>query len=120
MDTAISITIVDGVMEVAVTGKLTKEDYEQFVPATEQAIKEYGKIRLLFVMHDFHGWSAGAAWEDIKFDLRHFSHIERLGIVGETKWEHGMAIFCRPFTTATMRYFDIAALDEARAWINEE
>ena len=116
----IDMTIVGKVMEVDVTGKLTKEDYEQFVPATEKLIKEYGKIRILFVMHDFHGWSAGALWEDIKFDLKHFTHIERLAIVGESKWEHGMAIFCRPFTTAKMRYFDIAKIEEAREWINEE
>jgi len=120
MDKEIDITIVGKVMEVDVTGKLTKEDYALFVPATEKLIKEQGKIRILFVMHDFHGWSLGATWEDIKFDLKHFTHIERLGIVGESKWEHGMAIFCRPFTTAKMEYFDIAKLDEAREWINEE
>jgi len=114
----IDITIVDKIMEVDVTGKLTKEDYEQFVPATEKLVEEYGKIRILFVMHDFHGWSAGALWEDLKFDLKHFTHIERLGIVGESKWEHGMAVFCRPFTTAKMRYFDSSQLDEAREWIS--
>ncbi len=47
------------------------------------------------------GWSAGAAWEDCKFDLKHFNHIERLAIVGETKWEKGMSVFCRPFMTAS-------------------
>lgn len=116
----IDITIVGKVMEVDVTGKLTKEDYEQLVPATDKLIKEHGKIRILFVMHDFHGWSAGAMWEDTKFGLKHFAHIERLGIVGETRWEHGMAIFCRPFTTAKMRYFDSALLEEARKWIGED
>ncbi len=116
----IGITIVGKVMEVDVTGKLAKEDYQRFVPITEELIKEHGKIRILLVMHDFHGWSAGALWEDIKFDLKHFTHIERLGIVGESKWEHGMAIFCRPFTTAKMRYFDVAQIEEARQWIAEE
>ncbi len=120
MDKAIEITIVGSVMEIDVTGKLTKEDYEHFVPATDELIKKHGKIRILFAMHDFHGWSAGAAWADIKFDLRHFSHIERLAIVGESKWEHGMALFCRPFTTATLRYFDIANIEDARTWINAE
>ena len=120
MHKEIDIDIVGKVMEVDVTGKLTKEDYEQLVPATDKLIKEHGKIRILFVMHDFHGWSAGAAWEDTKFGLKHFTHIERLGIVGETKWEHGMAIFCRPFTMAKMRYFDNSQLEEARKWISED
>jgi hypothetical protein len=35
-------------------------------------------------------------------------------------WGGTMAIFCRPFTTAKMRYFDSTQLDEARKWINEE
>lgn len=105
------------VIEVDVTGKLTKEAYTEFVPITEAAIQRFGKVRILFVMHDFHGWDAGAVWEDIKFDLKHFMHIERLAIVGETKWEKGMAMFCRPFTTAKLKYFDQAQLDEAREWI---
>jgi hypothetical protein len=106
-------------IEVQITGKLTKEAYETFVPMTEKRIEEYGKVRFLVVMHDFHGWDAGALWEDIKFDAKHFNHIERLAIVGETKWEHGMATFCRPFTTAKIRYFDHEQADEAQKWIEE-
>ena len=116
----LDITITGNVVEVHITGKLTKEDYEQFVPATEALIKEHGKIRVLFVMHDFHGWTAGALWDDLKFDLKHFAHIERVAIVGESKWEHGMAIFCKPFTLGKVRYFDISQIDDARKWIAEE
>jgi hypothetical protein len=46
--------------------------------------------------------------------------IERLAIVGETKWEAGMAILCKPFTAAKILYFDHAKLDEAQAWISED
>jgi len=120
MGKEIVITIAGKVMQVDATGKLTKEDYEQFVPATEKLIQEHGKIRVLFVMHDFHGWSAGALWEDIKFDLKHFNHIERLAIVGQSKWEHGMEVFCRPFTTAKLRYFDSTQIEEAKKWIDED
>lgn len=112
-------TAIGNVIEVHVTGKLTKEAYEAFVPMTEEKIREFGKIRFLVVMHDFHGWSAGALWEDLKFDLKHFSHIERLAIVGESKWEKGMTVFCRPFTTAKIKYFDLADLEQAREWIIE-
>ncbi len=107
------------IIEVHLTGKLTAEAYEQFVPLTEAKIKQHGKIRLLVVLEDFHGWSAGALWEDIKFDVKHFNDIERLAIVGESKWEQGMATFCRPFTTASIKYFDKPDLEKARAWIAE-
>jgi TusA-related sulfurtransferase len=105
------------ILEVRTTGKLAKQDYEHFVPITERLIGTHGKIRILFEMHDFHGWEAGALWEDIKFDVKHFRDIERLAIVGETKWEKGMAVFCRPFTTAKVRYFDTKDIDQARQWI---
>jgi hypothetical protein len=106
-------------INVTVSGKLTKEAYQAFVPKTEEAIKKFGKVRVLFVMNDFHGWDAGALWEDMKFDIKHFAHIERLAIVGETKWEQGMAVFCRPFTTAKLKYFDHKDLDQAQKWIAE-
>ena len=107
------------VVEIQLTGKLSKEAYEKFVPMTEAKIAEYGKVRMLVIMHDFHGWEAGALWEDIKFDFKHFNHIERLAIVGESKWEKGMTVFCRPFTTAKIKYFDHDELGAAREWIHE-
>jgi hypothetical protein len=68
-------------------------------------------------MTGFHGWEGGALWEDIKFDLKHFADIERLAMVGDKKWQHGMATFCKPFTTAAIRYFDHADAAGARAWL---
>jgi hypothetical protein len=52
--------------------------------------------------------------------LKHFSTIERLAMVGDKKWERGMSLFCRPFTTATIRYFDSSAMPEARAWLESK
>ncbi|WP_442510383.1 STAS/SEC14 domain-containing protein [Novipirellula sp. SH528] len=101
------------------SGKLKKEDYAHFTPEVEQAVKKHGKIRMLVEMHDFHGWTLGAVWEDIKFDVHHYSHIERLAFVGDKKWEAGMATFCKPFTAATVRYFDETKSDAASLWIHE-
>jgi hypothetical protein len=106
-------------LEVFLTGKLVKEDYATFVPAVDTAIAAHGKLRMLVVMHDFHGWTASAAWEDTKFGARHFRDLDRLALVGETKWQHGMAVFCKPFTTATVRYFEHDKIDAARAWLSE-
>jgi hypothetical protein len=104
-------------LEVHVSGTLDKGDYEHFIPAVEKLIQQHGKIRLLVEMHGFHGWTAGALWQDIKFDARHYRDFERIAMVGETKWQHGMSVVCRPFTTANIRYFDHAALEEARTWL---
>lgn len=107
-------------LEVQVAGRLTKEDYEEFVPAVERLIKQHGKIRLLVEMHDFHGWTPGGLWQDIKYGAKHFRDIERVAMVGERKWQHGMAVFCKPFTAAAIRYFGQTASSEARAWIERD
>ena len=107
------------ILEVSVSGKLTKEDYQTFTPQVEADIQENGKVRILFRMEDFHGWQAGALWEDLKFDMKHFSDIEKLAMVGDKKWEKGMATFCKPFTTAKIRFFTPEELDAAREWLEE-
>lgn len=104
-------------LEVQVSGKLVNEDYQHFVPEFDRLVKQHGKIRVMFEMADFHGWTAGALWEDTKFAAHHFSDIERLAVVGEAKWQHGMAVFCQPFTAAKIRYFERAKVDDARAWL---
>lgn len=103
-------------LKVQLTGQLVREDYEAFVPAVERLVRRHGKIRMLVEMRDFHGWTAGALWEDTKFALHHFHDIERLAIVGEARWEQGMAAFCKPFTAARVRYFDHTQADEALTW----
>lgn len=107
------------VLVVHVSGKLVKADYEHFVPEFERLVRRHGKLRLLFDMTGFHGWEVSAAWEDFKFGIEHFADIERLAMVGEAKWQHGMATFCKPFTKATVRYFDHADAAGARKWLAE-
>ena len=107
------------ILVVHVSGKLAKADYEHFVPEFERLVRQHGKLRLLLNMTGFHGWDAGALWEDAKLDIKHFADIERLAMVGENKWQHGMATFCKPFTAATIRYFDHAHAAEARTWLAE-
>jgi hypothetical protein len=119
MANALRIEVEGNVVVVHLDGKLTGEMYEAFVPAVETVIRECGRIRVLLDLHDFHGWTAGALWQDVRFDLKHFRDIERLAIVGESRWQKGMATFCKPFVKAEVRYFDRARIDEARVWIGE-
>ena len=105
------------VLALNVSGKLIKADYANIEPEFERLIGQYGKLRVLLDMHDFHGWEVGAAWEDLKLGLVHFSDIERLAMIGEKKWQQGMATFCKPFTKADVRYIDHEDAAEARKWL---
>ena len=117
MSLTLEETVGSNVLEVHASGKLVKQDYLLLGPEAERLINEFGNIRVLFDMSDFHGWEAKAIWEDLKFDIKHFTDIERIAMVGEKKWQKAMSNFCRPFTTAKIRYFEHSELDEARAWL---
>jgi len=127
----------ENLLEIRLHGTLNRSDYEQFVPETEKLMSKYGKIRLLMIMDVFHGWDAGALWDAVKWNSRHFRQIERLAVVGEkaievrntsgafdlsvrreVHWQKWMTNFSRPFTHADVRYFAHDQLDAARTWIN--
>lgn len=99
------------------TGKLVEADYRDLEPQFEALAPHTGKLRVLFDMTGLHGWDAAAAWQDIKFDLRHFADIHRLAILGEKPWQHGLATLFSPFTRATTKYFDHGRRAEAAAWL---
>jgi hypothetical protein len=99
------------------SGKLHDEDYGQFVPLVENAIKDHGKARLLAQFQDFHGWDVHALWDDIKFSTKHCADVAQVALVGEQKWEEWMAKVCRPFTMAKVKYFDTSQIETAWQWL---
>jgi hypothetical protein len=101
------------------SGKLHDEDYRIFVPAVDAVVAANGKVRLLAWFHDFHGWDLDALWDDIKFATTHCAKVERIAIVGDKNWEEWMSKVCKPFTLATVKYFDAAELDAAWDWVGE-
>jgi hypothetical protein len=94
-------------------------DYKTFVPLVDAEIAKEGKVNVLAVFHDFHGWDAKALWDDIKFSTTHCTKIKRLALVGENAWQKWMAVVCKPFTMAKIRYFDAAETEAAKAWLAE-
>jgi SpoIIAA-like len=107
------------VLAFQMSGKLHDEDYKTFVPMIDDALAREGKVRLLALFKDFHGWDMHALWDDIKFSTTHCTKIERIALVGEKTWEKWMARVCKPFTMAKIRYFDTAETDAAWAWLKE-
>ena len=38
----------------------------------------------------------------------------------QRQWEKGIALFAKPFTTASVRYCDVTQMDEAAKWVREK
>lgn len=107
------------IVVIELTGRLVKADYGSFAAEFEQLLQRNGKLRVLVDMKNFHGWDVRGVWEEIKFDVKHRADLERLAMVGDSAWEHGMAALCRPFTKASIRYFDQTEAASARKWLAE-
>ena len=101
------------------SGKLHDEDYKKFVPSIDAAVAKHGKVRLLAQFHDFHGWDLHALWDDIKFSTTHCTKFKKIALVGDKKWEKWMAVVCKPFTMAKIRYFDANQIESAKQWLAE-
>ena len=76
-------------IEVVMLGKLKDEDYKLFVPMIDKALKEAKglEVDLLVDMTKFKGWEFLAAWDDMKFGIKHRNAFDKMAIVGNKKWE---------------------------------
>lgn len=101
------------------SGTLHAADYTTFVPVIDAALATAGTLRLLAWFQDFHGWDLHAAWDDAVFGVRHYAAFDRIALVGERRWQEWMAQLCKPFTKATVRYFDATEVEAAWAWLHE-
>ncbi len=105
------------ILGVLVSGKLTDEDYQKLTPKLEQIINQEGTIRLLCILEEFQGWTAKAAWDDLKLDVKHHQAFERLAVVGDTKLEAFMTQISKPFIKGEVKYFERKHADQAWDWI---
>ncbi|MCH7602234.1 MAG: STAS/SEC14 domain-containing protein [Planctomycetes bacterium] len=105
------------IVSVKASGKLTKEDYDQFVPRMEQLIEQWGRLRMLFQMDNCQGWDAHSSWDEFKFQLKHRKDLKRVAVVGDARWEKWASMVSRIFTGADVRYFDQDQAEEASTWI---
>ena len=104
---------------VRLTGKATDEDYEKiFIPALENLIKEYGKIRCLYFMDEgFQGWELGAMWDDAKFGIKHKSDFEKIAVVGGPKWAEWCKKIASHLVAAEIKTYPADQLDDAWSWV---
>ncbi len=104
----------ENVFAFKVTGKLTKKDYDEFLPVLTTLIHKYGPISLLLELEDFHGLEPEAVWEDYKFGTAHDKDFLKIAIVGDKRWERWMTVLMDAFTKTEIRFY--RREDAAIAW----
>ncbi|HEX3316896.1 MAG TPA: STAS/SEC14 domain-containing protein [Solirubrobacteraceae bacterium] len=111
----------DGTIGLRASGKLTRDDYRNGLePALHEAVGS-GEVRLVFVLTDFEGLTAGALPEDIETGLRAWardhSAWRRMALVTDVEW---VARSMRAFAwlaPGEIRTLPLEELEEAKAWV---
>ena len=101
-----------------VAGKLTKEDMISIAPPLGEKIRENGKVDLFCDMTNFHGWSPGGFWAELKFDAKHAKDFRRVAVITTKPLYRFMASMLRPFTPAEIRCFEQGKKTDALTWIS--
>jgi hypothetical protein len=108
------------VVGVEAYGKVASEDCERLlvgpVDAARAASPE-GKVRVLYVFHDFPGYTAGAVWEDT-FVLGRFTSWERIAVVCDADWLRKSLRAFSWMMPGEVKVFAPGDFDDARAWIS--
>lgn len=103
-------------LELGLVGTLDKKDYEQFTPYAEAAIEEHGKVNFLIHVPEKPRFTPAALWEDLKFDVSHYSDVGRVALVSSDESKEWLATIAKPFTRADVRFFEAESIDAARQW----
>lgn len=104
-----------------ISGTVTKEDYDAFLPRLDEAIADYGKVNLLVVIEefDFKGWEAAKA--DFKFGTHQYRQVAKAAFISEVKWYEWAIKIMDPFTLRTdEKIFEPDQLEEAWAWLSSD
>ncbi|MHA1134678.1 MAG: STAS/SEC14 domain-containing protein [Alphaproteobacteria bacterium] len=111
----------DNVVALACHGHVSREDYDKvLVPAVDKALQSNDKVRLLYeIGGDFEGYDVGAAWEDFKVGMEHFSRWERIAVITDIEWiKHSMQLFSFVMP-GTARVYPTTEAAKARLWITQ-
>lgn len=109
------------VVGIEAKGEVTAHDYQTvLVPAVEEKLAQFKRVRLLYVLGDeFTGFTGAAAWEDAKVGMRHFTDFERIAVVSNTEWVRHMVRAFGFAIPGEVRVYAGDDLDQARAWVAE-
>lgn len=65
-------------------GEITGQDYLSVKPQIEEVMKDKGgKIKFLMDMTRAKGFTLGAMYQDIKFDLEHYSNVGDTAVISD-------------------------------------
>jgi SpoIIAA-like len=102
------------------SGKITAEDYKNVLtPAVDAALKDHDKLRMLYILGgDVTGLSGGAAWQDTKVGIGHYTKWERVAVCTDKEWLRHSVDVLGYLMPGEVRAFSVEQEGEARDWLS--
>jgi hypothetical protein len=109
------------VVSIRAAGTVTGKDYEEIlIPALEERIARFGKVRILYTIDpDFSGVTIGAMWSDAKVIARHLNAIEKAAVVSDVRWMINLTKLFSLIMPYPVKAYGKDKSVEAKAWIGE-
>lgn len=99
-------------------GKLTKADYEAVVPALEAKVQRWNKVNVYLEVSDLDGMTLPALWEELRQDVKHFTHFNRAAIVSDNNTLlKAAASVATTVSPAEVKHFSTGQRAEALRWV---
>ena len=110
----------DNVAAFRATGEVTKDDYDNIViPSIDALVKKQDKINFLLVVDaKMKNFTAGALLKDLAVGLRHFTKWHKMAIVSEESGVIRFTDFFSYIAPGEAKGFTHAELEEAKHWVS--
>jgi len=103
-------------IEIEARGRLTRDDYTRVAPELDRLVTDRGRLRVLIRLEGFEGWTARAALDELRLDVRHRKDFEKTAVVGDSTWERVATRIAEPFFSGEVRFFK--DVDAAERWLS--
>lgn len=109
----------DGVFGARAIGEVSADDYENtLIPAVDAATAGDEKARMLFVLGpDFEGYQAGAAADDARMGMHHWSDFDRIAVVTDHSVYRGLIKGFGFLMPGEVKVFDVGDEQVAVHWL---
>jgi hypothetical protein len=101
------------------SGKVTGEEYQQFLDALEKRLQTGDQVNLVMALAEFEFYGDfDSAKKDLKFGFGEYKLIHRVALVGDQKWLGWFTRLLGPFTRAEEKHFTADQFEAAFGWAN--
>ncbi len=108
------------ILAIKISGTLTHDDYEDFIPLLDAKIQDGDHIYLLADITEFKGMTAHAVMDDFFASVKYWPNFEAVAVVGTKSWEKMLTTFGNYLSPAHAKYFEASEMPQAWRWLEDE